>query len=66
MNTNHPGTKPVRQLSVVLGSANSLSMKLRHAAALALMMWVLVAPLKERDFNAGGYFSRISTRKSSA
>ena len=36
------------KLSVARGSANSMSMNLRHAAALALVGWYLMAPVVAR------------------
>jgi hypothetical protein len=45
MMVSHCGAKPACQLSVVRRSANSLSMNLRHAAALASVGWYLMMPL---------------------
>jgi|HubBroStandDraft_6_1064221.scaffolds.fasta_scaffold724595_2 hypothetical protein len=42
MMVSHRGAKPARHLSVVRRSANSLSMNLRHAAALAIVGWYLI------------------------
>ena len=39
----------------------------RDAAALAVVMWLLVAPFKGRDFNAGGYsLARFDTQEQCA
>ena len=42
MMVSYGGAKPVRHLSVVRVSANSMSMNLRHAAALAVVGWYLM------------------------
>jgi hypothetical protein len=44
MMASHRGAKPVRHLSVAYQSANSKSMNLCHAAALALVDWYLMVP----------------------
>ena len=58
------------KLSVAFWSANSMSMNLRHAAALALVMWyLLIPPNKRQRFDASApqskwtVFSAYRTRE---
>jgi hypothetical protein len=44
---SYRGAKPVRHLSVERLSANSMSMNLRHAAALIVVGWFLILPPKD-------------------
>ena len=50
----------ISRLSVARRSANSMSMKFRHAATLALVRWYLMVPLSQSDCSRSGITTAVS------